>query len=80
MRRREFITLIAGAAIEGRTFAARAQQPSKMKPVATMHPAMKPTDMRSGGDPAYTIIFEEAPWLCRGSQPDRRPILCRRAI
>src|SRR6516162_2152466 len=59
MRRREFITLIAGAVIEGRPFAARAQQPSKMKRVAMVHPATKPADMRVGGDPNYTIIFEE---------------------
>jgi len=59
MRRREFITLIAGAVIEGRPFAARAQQPSKMKRVAMLHPTMKPADMRVGGDPNYAIIFEE---------------------
>jgi hypothetical protein len=57
MRRREFITLITGAVIEGRPFAARAQQSSKMKRVAMLHPAMTPADMRVGGDPNYAIIL-----------------------
>jgi putative ABC transport system substrate-binding protein len=30
-----------------------------MKRVAMVHPATKPVDMRIGGDPNYTIIFEE---------------------
>ena len=59
MRRREFIMLIAGAAAQGHRLAARAQQPSKMKRVAMVHPATKPADMRIGGDPNYAIIFEE---------------------
>ena len=59
MRRREFIMLIAGAAAQGHRLAARAQQPSKMKRVAMVHPATKPADMRIGGDAAYTMIFEE---------------------
>ena len=31
MRRREFITLIAGALVEGRPLAARAQQPDRVR-------------------------------------------------
>jgi len=38
---------------------AAAQSASTVKRVAMMHPAMKPADIRIGGDPTYTIIFEE---------------------
>jgi len=41
------------------SFAARAQQPSKMKRVAMVVPADKPEDMRIGGDPNWAILFEE---------------------
>lgn len=56
MRRRDF--LIATMLTTAMPHAA-AQSAAKAKRVAMMHPAMKPADMRSGGDPSYTIIFEE---------------------
>ena len=56
MRRRDFLvaTLLGIAAPR-----AAAQSASTVKRVAMMHPAMKPADMRIGGDPTYAIIFEE---------------------
>jgi putative tryptophan/tyrosine transport system substrate-binding protein len=59
MRRREFITLIGGALVGERPFTACAQQSGRMKRVAMVHSAMKPDDMRTGGDPNYAVIFEE---------------------
>jgi putative ABC transport system substrate-binding protein len=50
--------LLCGAAA-GWPLAARAQQPSKMKRVAVVHSSFKPADLRIGGDPVYTIFFEE---------------------
>jgi len=50
MRRREIITLIAGAVLQGRTFGARAQQPQRMKRVAMVHPATKPAGLVARAD------------------------------
>jgi putative ABC transport system substrate-binding protein len=57
MKRRAF--LVATAMLATATRQAMAQQPEKMKRVAMIHPALKPADMRIGGDPTYAIIFEE---------------------
>jgi putative ABC transport system substrate-binding protein len=57
MKRREF--LIATAVLATATRQAMAQQAAKMKRLAMIHPAMKPADMRIGGDPTYAILFEE---------------------
>jgi putative ABC transport system substrate-binding protein len=57
MRRRDFIATVGVAGLW--SLAARAQQPSKMKRVAMVHPATKPDDLRLGRDPNFSIIFEE---------------------
>jgi putative ABC transport system substrate-binding protein len=49
--------LAGGMAVS--SLAAHAQQPQRMKRLAMIHPAIKPADMRIGGDPTYAIIFEE---------------------
>jgi putative ABC transport system substrate-binding protein len=60
MKRREFIAfVVASAAVATWQPLAHAQQPQRMKRLAMIHPATKPADMRIGGDPAYTDIFEE---------------------
>jgi putative tryptophan/tyrosine transport system substrate-binding protein len=60
MRRREFIAgTVATAVFASATRHALAQQSAKMKRVAILHPATKPDDMRIGGDPNFSIIFEE---------------------
>jgi putative ABC transport system substrate-binding protein len=55
MRRREFIAGLGAAGLW--PLATRAQQATKIKRVAMIHPAS--ADMRIGGDPYYSIIFEE---------------------
>lgn len=56
MRRRDFLFVPVLATAIPRT---AAQSAARTKRVAMVHPALKPADMRSGGDPTYTIIFEE---------------------
>jgi len=47
MRRREVIGFLGTVGLW--SFAAHAQQPSKMKRVVMVNPAMRPADMRIGG-------------------------------
>jgi putative ABC transport system substrate-binding protein len=57
MRRRDF--LLAATMLTIAMSRASPQQPAKMKRVAMIHPTMKPAEMRIGGDPLRSIIFEE---------------------
>ena len=58
MRRRDF--LVSTAMFATATRHALAQQSSaKIKRVAMVNPATKPADMRIGGDPIYTAVFQE---------------------
>jgi putative ABC transport system substrate-binding protein len=63
VRRREFI--VSAAIFAAATRHVSAQQPAKMKRLAMVNPTMKPADMRIGGDPTYTVIFEEMKRLGR---------------
>jgi putative ABC transport system substrate-binding protein len=56
MRRRDFLVVAVLAPV---VHPALAQQPSRMKRVAMLHPAIKPDDLRIGADPIYTITLEE---------------------
>jgi putative ABC transport system substrate-binding protein len=57
MKRRAFLIATATFAMAMRQ--ALAQQLGKMKRVAMVHPATKSDDMRIGGDPTYTVLFQE---------------------
>jgi putative tryptophan/tyrosine transport system substrate-binding protein len=57
VRRREVIACLSAAGLW--PFAARAQQPSKLKRVAIMDPVAPPAAVSIAGNPGYTIFFEE---------------------
>ncbi len=59
MRRREFITVLSGAALMVWPIIARAQQPAKMKRIAMVHPAEKVGNVTITGRRTFRAFFEE---------------------
>ena len=57
MRRRDFITALGTAATW--PLVARAQQPSKMKRIAYVHPSAKASDISVSGSRPFRALFEE---------------------
>jgi putative ABC transport system substrate-binding protein len=57
-QRREFITLVGGAAATW-PIAARAQQPAKMKQIAIVFPSAKVSEISVSGSRRYRAFFEE---------------------
>src|SRR6267142_2339496 len=57
MRRRDFITALGTAATW--PLAARAQQPTKMKRIAFVHPSNKVSELSVSGSRSFRVFFEE---------------------